>query len=88
MVPAQSYKYQAGASATSLTQNNTFVLEVQFSDPMLHVDTPLGERAFIGTGTATATDRFYQYLTVSGQSIVRYAETLADGNPSTRNVTP
>jgi hypothetical protein len=88
MVPAQSYKYQAGASATTLTQNNTFVLEVQFSDPMLHVDTPLGERAFIGTGTATATDRFYQYLTVSGQSIVRYAETLADGNPIARNITP
>jgi hypothetical protein len=88
MIPAQSYKYTAGAAPTTLTQNNTFVLEVQFSDPMLHVDTPLGERAFIGTGAADATDRFYQYLTVSGQSIVRYAETLADGNPTTRNVTP
>jgi len=51
---------------------------MQFSDPMLHVDTPLGNRAFLGDGVSTATDHYYQYLTVSGQSIIRYAETTAD----------
>jgi hypothetical protein len=44
---------------------------------MLHVDTPLGVRAFLGSGL-DRTDRYYQFLTVSGQSIVRYAETTAD----------
>jgi hypothetical protein len=77
MVPVQAYKYENGAAFSPLTQNNSFILEVQFSDPMLHVDTPLGVRAFLGSGL-DRTDRYYQFLTVSGQSIVRYAETTAD----------
>ena len=78
MVPVQAYKYENGAAFSPLTQNNSFILEVQFSDPMLHVDTPLGARAFLGSGTQEQTDNYYQYLTVSGQSIIRYAETTAD----------
>jgi hypothetical protein len=78
MVPAKSYIYEPGAAPTTGMPNNTFVLEVQFSDPMLHVDTPFGQRAFLGTAGTNDTDRFYQYLTISGQSIVKYAETAAD----------
>ena len=80
MVPAKSYIYEVGAASSSPEpRNNTFVLEVQFSDPILHVDTPLGQRAFYGSSAYdTDTKSPYQYLTVSGQSIVRYAETIAD----------
>jgi hypothetical protein len=79
MVPAKAYKFTPGAGPSNTEQNNTFVLEIQFSDPMLHVDTPLGQRAFYEESDfETDTKKPYQYLTVSGQSIVRYAETVAD----------
>jgi hypothetical protein len=75
MSPA--YNYIPGTSATSQQANNNgFTLEVQFSKPILHCDTSLGASAFGHASSTESTVNPYQFLTVSGQGIVRYAQTI------------
>lgn len=66
---------------TGQDANNGFSLEVQFSKPILHVDTPLGAGIYGGT-SATVTVQPYRFLTVSGQGIVRYAQTVKNSLPT------
>ena len=60
----------------SLVDNNSFTLEVMFDKPILHIDTPfntLNYSANMISTNLTSTCNPYQYLTVSGQAIVRYS---------------
>ena len=53
---------------------NTFLIEIMFDDPIMHHDVPLKNSMFDETSnTLTLTGTYYKYLTVSGQSIVRYS---------------
>lgn len=53
-------------------RRNTFELEIMFDVPIMHTVHAFNAPAFTGaTGTYTP----YKYLTVSGQSIIRYAQT-------------
>ena len=62
---------------------NTFVIEVMFDDPILHVDTPLAALAFATgiKGFSNSDVSHFKYLTLNGQAFVRYTNTgewLAD----------
>jgi hypothetical protein len=71
------YNFIDNSVQTDRQTNNSFSLEVQFSKPILHVDTPIGIGIYGNTGDTTqATVEPYRYLTVSGQGIVRYAQTI------------
>ena len=54
---------------------NSFLIEVMFDDPIMHHDTPLRSAMFNSSvsDSTTGTGTYYKYLTVSGQSIVRYS---------------
>lgn len=53
---------------------NSFALEIMFDDPIMHHDIPLRDVMFAETPiTETGTGTYYKYLTVSGQSIIRYS---------------
>jgi hypothetical protein len=77
--PMYGYAVNTGLNTVSPeTKNNGFILEVQFSNPILHTDTPLGA-GYYGFPTGSNVTRNvvqpYRFLTVSGQAIVRYAQT-------------
>ena len=65
-------------------KNNSFALEFMFDKPILHIDTPFAKYNFSST---TDTDPCfpYQYLTVSGQAMVRYSDATNTtfGGPTT-----
>lgn len=53
---------------------NSFMLEVMFDDPIMHHDSPMKNSMFREIpNTSDGTGTFYKYLTVSGQSIIRYS---------------
>jgi len=81
-----TYNYIADQTVeTAQDRNNGFSLEVQFSKPILHVDTPLGIGIYGGfDADGTNTVQPYRFLTVSGQGMVRYAETIKDPLPTVR----
>jgi hypothetical protein len=54
-------------------KNNSFTLEIMFDKPILHIDTPFAKTNFT-PDVDTEPCYPYQYLTVSGQSIVRYSD--------------
>ena len=60
---------------TGSVNRNTFLIEIMFDDPIMHHDTPLRQAMFNSSvaDSTTGTGTFYKYLTVSGQSIVRYS---------------
>lgn len=79
IIPQYGNYYQSrggGQPSTSGSVNrNSFLIEIMFDDPIMHHDTPL-RNAMFNSGVAnssTGTGTFYKYLTVSGQSIVRYS---------------
>ena len=75
----------------SSNKSNSFLLEVQLSDPILHVTTPFGDNVF-GSGSYwnypsgsrhdVQTVTPYKYLTLSGQAIIRFEETTVPTNNS------
>jgi len=76
--PTQNFATDADIQQQPYTENTGFNLEVQFSKPILHTDTPLGA-SYYGLPSGTYPQQMivqpYRYLTVSGQAIVRYART-------------
>lgn len=83
--PTYSYTVDSTALSSNI-QNNGFILEVQFSKPILHTDIPLGGGYYgfpTGVGSQQVVVQPYRYLTVSGQAIVRYAETYKTAVPAT-----
>jgi hypothetical protein len=74
MAPAYNYIDESTAGSANFT-NNGFTLEIQFSKPILHVDTPLGASVYGVAESGSDTVQPYKYLTVNGQGIVRYAQT-------------
>jgi len=66
-----------GPSQTNLPQrNNTFVIEVMFDVPIMHCDHEFSPENFRSWDLgSTPSVQPYKYLTVTGQGIIRYAET-------------
>jgi hypothetical protein len=75
LVPRIGTAYGDGVDLTAPTQikNNSFTLEVMFDKPILHIDTPFAKYNFSSTADTGACNP-YQYLTVSGQAMVRYSD--------------
>jgi hypothetical protein len=83
VVPRIGNEYGDGVGTTEPTtvKNNSFTLEVMFDKPILHIDTPFAKTNFSSTVDGNPCYP-YQYLTVSGQAIVRYSDatnTVFDG---------
>jgi hypothetical protein len=83
VVPRIGNEYGDGIGATEPTtvKNNSFTLEVMFDKPILHIDTPFAKTNFSSTVDGNPCYP-YQYLTVSGQAMVRYSDatnTVFDG---------
>lgn len=75
IVPQYGNYYGEGnvTPGTGTYDRNSFVIEVKFDDPILHIDTPLATDVWGGTTYKGLTSEMYfKYLTLSGQSIVRY----------------
>jgi hypothetical protein len=69
----------ASPAASGIVPRNTFALEVMFDDPIMHHDTPLKRSMFDeNTNNSSITLLPYKYLTVSGQSMVRYSNNYTD----------
>jgi hypothetical protein len=80
LIPQYPNTYGPGGVAPSTFNQNrsTFVLEVLFDEPILHVDVPLRDTAWGGaTQSTNTTNQWFKYLTLNGQSIVRYANDAA-----------
>ena len=71
------YNNLGGTTPESIgsVNRNSFLIEVMFDDPIMHHDTPLRSAMFNSSvsDSTTGTGTYYKYLTVSGQSIVRYS---------------
>lgn len=81
IIPQFGNYYKAGdgsaPTGSGSDNRNTFMLEVMFDDPIMHHDVPMRDVMFTespitGSGSS-GTGTYYKYLTVSGQSIVRYS---------------
>jgi len=75
VVPRIGNEYGDGIGSTEpiTVKNNSFTLEVMFDKPILHIDTPFAKTNF--SSTVDGNPCFpYQYLTVSGQAMVRYSD--------------
>ena len=77
LVPTTAYRTDASSDTLKVGNNNSFYLEVQLTDPILHTDVYLGAGYYTDDagGDLSITVQPYKYLTVNGQAIVRYAET-------------
>jgi hypothetical protein len=75
IVPRIGTAYGDNVDLTGATnvKNNSFTLEFMFDKPILHIDTPFAKYNFSST-TDTAACFPYQFLTVSGQAMVRYSD--------------
>lgn len=58
---------------TGNTNNNAFLLEVQFETPIMHTDHAFSAQMFQSGQTGTSYYP-YKFLTLSGQSIIKYAD--------------
>jgi hypothetical protein len=54
----------------SWNRTNTFMIEIVFDTPIMHVS-----HEFENENFGTQNGSYYKYLTLSGQSIVRYGKT-------------
>jgi hypothetical protein len=61
------YRYAPSFSAPPTTTNNTFLLEIMFDTPIMHTAHNLNPNMYGSTYP-------YKFLTVTGQSILRYAK--------------
>lgn len=75
VVPRIGNEYGDGVGLTepATIKNNSFALEVMFDKPILHIDTPFAKTNFSSTVDVNPCYP-YQYLTVSGQAMVRYSD--------------
>ena len=75
VVPRIGNEYGDGLGSVDpiTVKNNSFTLEVMFDKPILHIDTPFSKTNFSSTIDGNPCYP-YQYLTVSGQAIVRYSD--------------
>ena len=75
VVPRIGNEYGDGLGSNDplTVKNNSFTLEVMFDKPILHIDTPFAKTNFSSTVDGNPCYP-YQYLTVSGQAIVRYSD--------------
>ena len=74
---ANYYNNLAGGtpSSSGSVQKNSFVLEVMFDDPILHIDIPLRDDVWGGgPSTSVGSSPYFKYLTVSGQSMLRFVK--------------
>jgi hypothetical protein len=78
LVPQFGNYYQdlngATPSSVGSVNRNSFALEIMFDDPIMHHDAPLENVMFEEVAAGAASSKsYYKYLTVSGQSMVRYS---------------
>jgi hypothetical protein len=78
LVPQFGNYYQdlngAIPSSVGSVNRNSFALEIMFDDPIMHHDAPLENVMFEEVAAGAASSKsYYKYLTVSGQSMVRYS---------------
>jgi hypothetical protein len=73
VVPAYANYYQSASPASDPQDRNSFVMEIMFDEPILHIDTQLSSSLWSqDTIDASEMKSYYKYLTISGQSMVRY----------------
>lgn len=89
IVPQYGNYYNSLGGGTPVSSGavnrNSFALEIMFDDPIMHHDIPFKTSMFDeASNTSTGTGTYYKYLTVSGQSMVRYSNdyTYSWGTPA------